>query len=141
MNDATVHISNQSSRDIFVRGDPNWDDQILVFNGRPENTLHRLAPGHAAQLAVPVEDNGAIDEYALGLIVADGRDFDYGPAGAYQTTIGRHPETGRLGVTDESVLKTPAVRYTAMCEGPRSMTLEFVDATPLRPLDKRSLSF
>ena len=141
MSDAVVEVSNQSSRDIFISGDPNWDDQTLIINGHAANKLHRLAPGHSAQLAVPAESNGAFDEYALGLIVADGPDFDYGSAGAYQSTIGRQPETGRLGVTDETVLKAPAIRYAATNEGPGSMKLEFVDAKPQVPADKRSLSF
>lgn len=132
MNDAIVHISNQSSRDIFISGDPNWDDQVLVYNGRPGNSLHRLAAGHAAQLAVSADRDGTIDEYALGLIMADGRDVDYGSAGAYQTTIGRQPETGRLGVTDERAIRVPTVRYTATSGGPCSLTFEFVDAE--RPL-------
>lgn len=141
MSDALVQVSNHASRDIFIRGDPNWDDQILMLDGRPKTTLHRLAPGHSAELAVPSEDNGTIDEYALGVIVADGRDFDYGSAGAYQTTIGRQPETGWLGVTDESVINEPAVRYSATSEGPRTMKMEFVDARERAPADTRRLSF
>lgn len=141
MSDAVVQLSNHTSRDIFIRGDPNWDDQILMLDGRPKTGLHRLAPGRSAELAVPAEGNGEIDEYALGVILADGRDFDYGSAGAYQMTIGRQPETGLLGVTDESVINEPAVRYSATSDGARAMRMEFVDARDRAPVDSRSLSF
>ena len=141
MSDAIVRIGNGSSRDIFIQGDPNWDDQILILNGRPKAKPFRLPPGHSAELFVPAEDNGEIDAYALGVIVADGRDVDYGSAGAYQTTIGRQQETGWLGVTDESVLNAPSVRYSTASEGPLSMKMEFVDMEPPAAVHNRSLRF
>ena len=141
MSDGIVHVSNQSSRDIFICGDPNWDDQILILNGRPKARPYRLPPGRSAELFVPAEDNGEIDSHALGVIVADGKDFDYGSSGAYQATIGRQQETGWLGVTDESVLNAPAVRYSTTSEGSLSMKMEFVDAEPNASIDTRSLRF
>jgi hypothetical protein len=141
MSDAIVRIGNESSRDIFISGDPNWDDQILILNGRPKAQPFRLPPGHSAELFVPAEDNGEIGAHALGVIVADGRDVDYGSAGGYQTTIGRQQETGWLGITDESVLNAPAVRYSTTREGPLSMKMDFVDIEPPEAGHNRSLRF
>lgn len=141
MSDAIVRVSNQSSRDIFISGDPNWDDQVLILDGRPKAKPYRLPPGRSADLFVPAEDSGEIDAHAVGLIVADGLDVDYGSAGGYQTTIGREQETGRLGVTDESVLNAPAVRYSTTSEGPLSMKMEFVDVEPQASAENRSRVF
>lgn len=128
MTDAIVRVSNEASRDLFIRGDPNWDDQQLLVGGHMARGMYRLVPGDSVDVAVPAACAAEQEEYAIGMIFADGRDIDYGSAGGFQTTIGWHAETSRFGVTDEHVIRTPVLRYSAITESPCSMKMEFVDA-------------
>jgi hypothetical protein len=133
VSDAIVHVTNHSTRDLFIARDPNWDDQVLFLDGRRLNRAHRLGPEESADVSVPMGPNDGAKEYLMGVIFADGRDYDYGSAGAYQMAIGHHSETGLLGVTDESTIKRPAMRYTMTDHAPWSVRMDFVDAPADEP--------
>ncbi|RKP51088.1 hypothetical protein [Trinickia fusca] len=127
MSQIVVHVSNQTSRDLFVAGDPNWDDQALLVDGQPFDRAYRLAAKASADISMNWAEQDTPGENMMGVIVADGTDYDYGSAGAYQMTIGRHPETGLLGVTQESTLNDPTVRHVDANGTPWSMQMSFVD--------------
>ena len=67
------------------------------------------------------------NEYMMGVIFADGRDYDSGGAGFYQLTIGQLEDSGLLGVTDDG--GSPAkVSYTVSQQTALSMTLDFTNS-------------
>jgi hypothetical protein len=141
VSDPIVHVTNHSTRDLFIARDPNWDDQVLLLDGRRLNRDHRLGPEESATVSVPMEPQDRGDEHMVGVIFADGTDYDYGSAGAYQMSIGQHPETGLLGVTDEYIIKRPALQYIATNQKPWSMDIEFVDARASESVAPRSLAY
>jgi hypothetical protein len=133
VSDPVVHISNHSSRDVFIAPAPNWDDQVLLLDGRRLAGAHRLGLGESATLSVQMGPQDQGNEHMMGVIFADGTDYDYGEAGAYQLSIGQNAETGLLGVTDEYTIRCPAVQYAATDRTAWSMNIAFVDAPASKP--------
>ncbi len=128
MTDPILHVTNHSTRDVFVAGDPNWDDQQLMFNGQRINGARRLGPAQSATVSVPWDPHDKGEENMVGVIFADGRSYTSGRAGAYQMSIGQQADTGLLGVSDEHMIQSPAFKYTTTSQTPWSMSVEFVDA-------------
>jgi hypothetical protein len=94
VSDPLVHVTNFCSRDLFIAPDPNWDDQVLLFDGERLTEARRLQAKQSATLSTPMGPDGGGGEYLMGVIFADGIDYEYGAAGAYQIAIGQQPETG-----------------------------------------------
>ncbi len=128
MSDPVVHVTNHSTRDLFIARDPNWDDQVLLLDGKRLNRTHRVGPNESADVSVPMGPNDGAEEYLMGVIFADGKDYDYGSAGGYQLSIGQHSESGLLDVTDAYTLRSPAMRYTMTDNTPWSVKMDFLDA-------------
>ena len=128
MTDPVVRVANHASQQVCIARDPNWDDQVLLIDGRPANQTRCLAPGALAEVSVRLGENASPDENLMGVIFADGKDFNYGRAGGYQTTIGQHAETALMDVTDEHKIRTPAVQYSVANQTPWSMDMTFVDS-------------
>lgn len=127
MSQIVLHVSNQTSRDLFVASDPNWDDQALLVDGQSFDRAYRLAVKASADVSVNWAEQDVPGENMMGVIVADGTDYDYGSAAAYQMTIGRRPDTGLLGVTQESTLNEPTVCHIDENATPSSVQMSFVD--------------
>jgi len=126
MSNPVVTVKNHSTRDIFVDGDPNWDDQVLTINGKPTKKIYTLTPGSEITVSVHWDEAGA--ELMMGVIFADAANYDFGNVGFYQLSIGQETTSGNLGVTDENTNGQPLVRYTVSDQEPWSMTMAFVDA-------------
>ena len=43
-------VKNHSSQKIYIEGDPNWDDQILLLNNKRVHRLRTLGPKQSVQL-------------------------------------------------------------------------------------------
>lgn len=127
MSSPVVHVNNNTSRDLYIDHDPNWDDQVLLIDGEPIPDIYCLPANSSTKVSIDMRGHKAKDEYLMGIIFSDGKNYDYGPAGAYQSSIGHDPNTGLLGVTDESTLKNPAVRYTIENQTDWSVEMKFVD--------------
>lgn len=128
MTDPVVRVINHASQKICIAGDPNWDDQALLINRRTTNGTRCFSPGSQAEVSIRLGSDTEPDEQLMGVIFADGKDFDYGRAGAYQTTIGHHSESGLMDVTDEHNIRTPAVRYSVANQTQWSMDMTFTDS-------------
>ena len=97
MSNPIVTVKNHSSQNVYIEGDPNWDDQTLLLNNQPAHGIYTLAPDQSAQLSV--DWSGAGREYVMGVIFADGPDYDSGGAGFYQMIIGQLKDSGLLVLT------------------------------------------
>ena len=126
--DPVVHVTNQANHPVCIARDPNWDDQVLLINGRPATRSLCLAPGTAANVGVRAGADAQPEENWMGIIFAEATNFHYGQVGMYQTTFGQHPDTNLLSVTDEHTSGTPAVRYSVANQTQWSMDMTFVDA-------------
>ena len=128
MTDPVVRVINHASHRVCIAGDPNWDDQALLIDGRAAKRLRCVEPDARAEVSIRLGGDTSPDEQLMGVIFADGKDFNYGPAGAYQTTIGHHPDTDLLNVTHEYTIRTPVVQYAVGSQTQWSMEMTFVDS-------------
>lgn len=126
MTQPVVHVVNASTHELFIDHDPNWDDQVLVVDGEPVDSIYRLPAGACAVVTIAAAISPAKDANLIGVVLSDGQHYDYGTAGFYQATIG-HDENGLLGVTDELVHRQPRIGYALEARTDWSMTLRFAD--------------
>jgi hypothetical protein len=126
MSNPIVTVQNHSHHDIFVDGDPNWDDQVLKINGESVDSTYTLTPG--ATIKVSVDWDSAGSEEMMGVIFADAKDYDAGGVGFYQLSIGQDVDTGKLAVTDPFINGEPHEKYKLKDQAAWSMTMDFVDA-------------
>ncbi len=118
-----VTVRNQSSHDVYVDRDPNWDDQVLTFDGVPGEGIYLLAPGSSVVVGITDDDYNQ-----MGVIFAGAKNYEYPPgAWFYQLTIGPDPDTGDQSVTDSYISGSPTVEYRLEDQEPLSMTMVFVD--------------
>jgi hypothetical protein len=127
MSNPVVVVKNHTSHDICIDHDPNWDDQRLFINEKPIPDIYCLPPNKSVKVSIDVGGVTHKDEHMMGVIFSDGQDYERGHGGAYQTSIGHHPKSGLLDVTDEYVLKHPTVRYTVENRTDWSVDMNFVD--------------
>ena len=120
---ATVTVKNHSSRDIYIDNDPNWDDQKLLLDDKPLRRGYTLQPDRSARISV--DWNGPGNAYMMGVIFADGPDYDYGDNGFYQLTIGQDEDSGLLDVTEGG--GEAKIAYAIGQQTPWSMTMDFAD--------------
>jgi len=126
MSHPVVTINNRASRNIFVDSDPNWDDQILLIDGKRIDGVYTLPQGATIRISIPWE--GAASELMMGVIFANAAQYDYGDVGFYQLSIGQEPQSGHLGITDQYESGSSQLRYTIEHQTPWSMTVNFIDA-------------
>ncbi|WP_146056751.1 hypothetical protein [Chromobacterium alticapitis] len=124
MSQPIVTVQNHSSQDIYIDGDPNWDDQVLLLNNQPLHRSYVLEPDQSAQLSVDWSGPGTA--FMLGVIFADGPDYDYGGDGFYQLTIGQEESNGLLDVTDGG--GEAKVSYSVSQQAAWSMAMNFADS-------------
>lgn len=122
MGSLAVTVKNDSTHDFYITKDPNWDDQVLTFDGEPAESMYPLEQGSSVVVGITIDYN------EMGVIFTSGANYDYDPGTwLYQLTIGPDPETGNQSVTDGGPMKDPTVKYTLSDQEPLSMTMEFVD--------------
>ena len=127
MTDPVVHVANHATIPVCIARDPNWDDQVLHIGGSASNRTRCLAPGADTSIGIRMGANTQPNENLMGVIFADSKDFEHDKAGAYQATIGHHPVTGMLTVTDEFVIGAPSTQYAISDQTQWSMNMTFVD--------------
>jgi hypothetical protein len=120
MGSLAVTAKNDSSHDIFISGDPNWDDQELTFDGQSGKRSDRLAPGSSVVVGISIDYN------EMGVIFSGAPDYDSN-TWAYQLSLGLDPESGNQSVTDTNSWGSPTVEYVLQDQKPLSMTMLFVD--------------
>ena len=123
MSQPVVTVKNHSSRDVFIEGDPNWDDQTLLIDGQAESGAYPLGPDQSVQLSV--DWSGPGNAYMLGVIFADGPDYDYGGDGFYQLALGQDEGSGLLGVTEGD--GQAKISYSVSQQTAWTVTMDFAD--------------
>jgi phage gpG-like protein len=117
-----VTVKNESSHEITIQGDPNWDDQVITIDGKAHKQPYSLAP--SASVVVGIFDFNQIGvDFTSRHLNGDG-DGDI----SYYMEIGPN-DAGNQDVTDSATFGTPAVKYTLHDQEPLSMTMVFVDAS------------
>lgn len=113
MDSLAVTVNNNASSDLFIDGDPNWDDQVLTINGEPRQEVYRLPAGSSAVVGITADYN------EMGVIFGGGND-----GWSYALSIGPD-DAGNQSVTDSFVFGTPPMSYTLQDQSPLSMTMVF----------------
>jgi len=124
MSNPVVTVKNNASIDIFVDGDPNWDDQELMIDGKAITGIYTLTKGTTVTVSVKWESRGA--EQMIGVIFAQTKNYDAGGA-FYQLAVGQD-QAGNLAVTEEDAHGKLNIRYTLSDQAPWSMTMNFTGA-------------
>lgn len=122
MSNPVVTVENHASINVFVGGNPDWDDQKVLFNGRYKGR-YKLTPGKS--IKVSVKWNYPATEEMMGL------DFTqteiYGVPLFY--VVAGQDQTGNLAITDAHQFDDLLIRYTVSDQAPWSMTMTLTDAT------------
>lgn len=120
MSTVLVNVVNQASIDVFVSGDPNWDDQQLMVDGQTIDSPYTISPGGAA--AVSVNWSAPPAEEMMGVIFSETRSAN---TDFYQLAVGADPGTGNLAVTSDNSSGELTFRFTARDQTPWSMGMIF----------------
>jgi hypothetical protein len=129
MSNPVVTVKNNTSRDIFVDGDPNWDDQELMINDKVITEIYTLTKGVTITVSVNWEGLPG-EEGMFGVIFAEAKNYDFAGVGFYQLTVGQDPKTGNLGITDGGPTGGKLdINYTLSDQTPWSMTMDFTDVS------------
>jgi len=115
-----VTVKNDSSYDIQIVGDPNWDDQVMTINGKRHEKPYDLKPGGSVVVGIAVDYNQMGVDFTT-------KDLDGGGSAGYNLEIGPN-DAGNEDVTDSYPFGNPAVKYTLHDQKPLSMAMVFVDA-------------
>ena len=124
MSNVVVTVTNRAGIDIFVSGDPNWDDQELMVDGQVISSPYALPTG--GTIGVSVNWEGPAAEEMMGVIFAQTKS---GNDQFYQLAVGQDPNTGDLAITREDSFGTLAFRYSLSNQAPWSMTMTFEDVS------------
>jgi hypothetical protein len=123
MSDVVVTLTNRADVDVFVSGDPNWDDQELKVDGQVIRGPYTLAKGGPVTLSVSW--NAPAEEEMMGVIFGQTKSSN---DNFYQLAIGQNPGTGDLAVTRVEPFGSLAFRFTTSDLRPWSMSIVFENA-------------
>ena len=122
MSNPVVTVENHASIDIFIGGNPNWDDQRVLFNGR-HKWRYKLTPGKS--IKVSVKWNYRAADEMMGVDFAQTE--IYGDP-LFYVAVGQD-QTGNLAITDADQYGELLIQYTVSDQAPWSMTMTLTDAT------------
>jgi len=120
MSNPVVTVANHASFDIFISGNPNWDDQRVLFNGRHKGR-YKLTPGKSIKVSVKW-NHPAADE----MMGVDFAQTERNPS--FYVAVGQD-QTGNLAITDADQFGKLLIQYTVSDQAPWSMTMTLTDAT------------
>lgn len=119
MSTVVVNVSNQAGVDVFVSGDPNWDDQQLMVDGETIDEPYLLASGNSAAVSVNWDAPPADEMMGVWFSRTPPANTD-----AYALAIGAD-STGNLAVTSDNSFGNPGFQFTTSDQAPWSMTMTF----------------
>ena len=116
-------VKSDTEIPLYVSGDPNWDDQVLILNGSTDQGYAEASEG--SPVTASVEWNFPPDSLMMGVYVSQGelnsQDF-------YSLSIGVDPDSGLMGVTDSVLFGSPTVTYAITGQTEDTVTLTFTDS-------------
>jgi hypothetical protein len=124
MSSVVVTVTNRAGLDVFVSGDPNWDDQQLMVDGEVISSPYALTAG--VTVTVSVNWDAPAAEEMMGVIFAQTKSVN---DQFYQLAAGQDPNSGNLAITSENSFGTLAFRYSVSNQAPWSMTMTFENAS------------
>lgn len=115
-------VQSETSKDIYVSGDPNWDDQVLILNGSTDKGYALVTEDSPVTASVNWEFPP--DRLMMGVLISEQK---YGDESAYQLTIGVNPDTGKMDVTEPGSYGDPSIQYSITKRTEDTVTLLFTN--------------
>lgn len=133
LNNPTILSINATNGPLLIDHDPNWDDQVLYFNGEltknPDgsyDTSYTSAPGEAVAASVYGWSDTDGGPNMVGIYYA-GPNNQGENRNMFMMTIG-WDGGGKLSVTDQSTLPDMTIRYSVVAQTKWVLVLKFEDA-------------
>lgn len=125
-NASTVVSMNNTSGNLIIDGDPNWDDQELRIDGTIINSPYTSPKGQA--VAASVDGWGANDgnENMMGIWYV-GPNNNNENQNNFMMTIGQNSQ-GLMDITDVTPLPPMSIKYTIVTQTKWILVLKFEDA-------------
>ena len=128
MKDPVVELKNSSGKKLYLSGDSNWDDQVLLFDGKKAKS-RVLEPRSSAKVAVKISvawGGNPGSESMMGIVVATDK---LGANDGNSFTVGVNAKSQKLDLTEpeNSEFGNPGVAYSVTKQTADSLTLEFSD--------------
>lgn len=124
MNEISVTVQNNTSRNLYVTGDPNWDDQVLWINHKLAHGAFLISVGLSALVSMKWDESPP-NENMMGIIISEASNPDDGSGGFYQLTIGENPSAQKMSVTDSYVYGAVKEKYIEVGQSAWSLALVF----------------
>ena len=122
MSTVLVNATNRSDTDVFVSGQPDWDDQQLMVNGETIQGAYKLPDGET--VAVSVNWDAPPAEEMMGVVFSPDRSANTG----FFLAVGEDPATGNLAVTSNNSFGELTFRFTVADQEPWSLAMTFENA-------------
>lgn len=122
-NTCTIVSMNATSSDLYIDGDPNWDDQQLKIDGRIIRSPYISSSGQSVGCSIDwPEDIG--DGYMMGIIFS-GNNLEN--QNSFQMTIGQNSQ-GLMTITENYPIEPLSIKYSVVAQTEWILVLKFEDA-------------
>lgn len=115
-------VQSKTAKNVYVSGDPNWDDQVLILNGSTDEGYALATEG--SPVTASVDWSYPPDRLMMGVLISEQK---YGDQSAYQLTIGVNPDTGKMDVTEPDSYGDPGIQYSITERTEDTVTLLFTE--------------
>ncbi len=123
-NYCTVISMNETSGDLIIDGDPNWDDQQLLIDGVDVYSPYNSISGQSVAASVQAfDDNDDGSELMMGIFYV-GPDNDGENRNNFMMTIGQNSE-GLMSITEVNPLEPMTIKYTVITQTKWTLVLKF----------------
>jgi len=123
MTNPVMVVKSKTAKKVYVSGDPNWDDQVLILNGSTDESYALVQEGHPVTASVDWGTNPP-DALMMGVLISEQK---HGDQSAYQLTIGVNPDTGKMDVTEPYSYGDPGFKYSITDRTETTVTLLLTD--------------
>ena len=127
MSNACIVISmNETSEDLIIDGDPNWDDQELRIDGKIIHSAYTSPKGESVAASVRGWANDEGNNMMMGIWYS-GSNNNNQNQNTFQFTIGQNHD-GLMDVTENFPLPPMSIKYTVVAQTKWIVVLKFEDA-------------
>ena len=125
-NASTVVSINNTSGDLIIDGDPNWDDQKLQIDGVVISSPYSSSSGQSVGASVDGWGENDGNENMMGIWYV-GPDNSNENQNNFMMTIGQNNE-GLMSITDVTPLQPMTIKYSVVSQSKWILVLKFEEA-------------
>ncbi len=125
-NASTVISMNNTSGNLIIDGDPNWDDQELRIDGKIINSPYTSPKGQDVAASVYGWGENDGNENMMGIWYV-GPNNNNENQNNFMMTIGQNDQ-GLMSITDITPLPPMSIKYSVVAQTKWTLVLKFEDA-------------